>query len=159
MVGDQLRDEAWTLPASRSKNGKAHELPLPDAAVAIVQWLPRIERSDLVFSPDGTRLPNAFDHRKAGITRAMEAALGEPVRPFTYHDLRRSAASGMASIGVSPHVIEKILNHSGVIRGVALTYNRFGYGAEMRSALEAWSRRLAKIASGKMAGNVVAFHK
>ena len=138
---------------ARRMNCRCRTPPSPSSGVAKDRALgPR-------FSPDGTRLPNAFDHRKAGITRAMEAALGEPVRPFTYHDLRRSAASGMASIGVSPHVIEKILNHSGVIRGVALTYNRFGYGAEMRSALEAWSRRLAKIASGKMAGNVVAFHK
>ena len=55
------------------------------------------------------------------------------------HDIRRTVASGMARIGVDPHVIEKVLNHkSGIISGVAAVYNRYGYEKEKRTALEKW---------------------
>ena len=62
---------------------------------------------------------------------------------FTLHDLRRTAATGMAKLGVAPHVVERILNHvSGTFGGVAGVYNRFAYVPEMRAALELWARHL-----------------
>ena len=61
--------------------------------------------------------------------------------PFTLHDLRRTAASGMARIGIAPQVVDRVLNHTaGTIRGVARIYNRYEYGDERQAALEAWSR-------------------
>jgi hypothetical protein len=52
----------------------------------------------------------------------------------------------MAGLGVQPHVIEAVLNHrSGVIRGVAATYNRFNYAAEMRAALELWGEHVERL--------------
>jgi integrase len=63
------------------------------------------------------------------------------VPAFIVHDLRRTAATGMARLNVPPHVVDKVLNHSsGTIRGVAAVYNRFEYLAERRAALEAWGR-------------------
>ena len=63
---------------------------------------------------------------------------------WTIHDLRRTAATGMAELGVQPHVIERILAHStGTISGVAARYNRAAYLAEMREALETWGSTLA----------------
>ena len=67
------------------------------------------------------------------------------------HDLRRTAASGMARAGVAPHVVEKVLNHvSGTISGVAAVYNRYAYDPEKRQALEDWGAFLAKL---EIAGN------
>ena len=58
------------------------------------------------------------------------------------HDLRRTAATGMARLNFPPHVVDKILNHvSGTIRGVAAVYNRFEYLEERRAALEAWGKK------------------
>jgi integrase len=55
------------------------------------------------------------------------------------HDLRRTAATMMAEIGVLPHIIEAILNHvSGHKSGVAGIYNRARYTDEMREALQMW---------------------
>ena len=66
-------------------------------------------------------------------------------KPWTLHDLRRSAATGMAGLQVAPHVIERVLNHaSGTFGGVAGVYNRFAYEAEMRDALELWAAHLQK---------------
>ncbi len=64
------------------------------------------------------------------------------------HDLRRTAASGMAQLAVPPHIIERVLNHTtGALGGVARIYNRYGYLAEMRGALERWSGRVDELIS------------
>ena len=54
----------------------------------------------------------------------------------------------MASLGVQPHVISKLLNHvSGIaaISGVAAIYNRFQYMDEMRAAIALWEERLSSL--------------
>ena len=147
----------WTLPRERTKNGVEHALPLPAAVVDILRELPRFEDSDVVFSIYGAKPAKDFAPAKKRIDAKMKETLGAAFRPWVTHDLRRTCATGMAEIGVPPHVVEAVLNHkSGTIRGIAKVYNRFSYQPEMRSALEAWSRRLAEIASGeKAAGNVV----
>jgi hypothetical protein len=69
----------------------------------------------------------------------MSALAGELVPEWILHDLRRTAATGMASLKIAPHVVDKILNHSaGTIRGVAAVYNRFQYLDDRAAALEAW---------------------
>ena len=69
------------------------------------------------------------------------------VEGWTLHDLRRTATTGMAGLGIAPHVVDKILNHkSGAIRGVAAVYNRHGYLEERREALEAWGKRVMSLA-------------
>ena len=71
------------------------------------------------------------------------------------HDLRRTAASNMAALGINRLVISKILNH--VETNVTAIYDRHGYDAEKRHALEAWAAHLEGILSGKpkAADNVV----
>ena len=65
------------------------------------------------------------------------------VGDWRVHDLRRSAATGMARLGVAPHVIERLLNHTrGTFGGVAGVYNRFGYLPEMRTALALWAEHV-----------------
>jgi integrase len=71
-----------------------------------------------------------------------KAALDERLElpSWRLHDLRRSAATGMAELGVLPHIIEAILNHvSGHRAGVAGIYNRARYEGEMRDALAKWA--------------------
>jgi integrase len=76
----------------------------------------------------------------------MAETSGEEVAAFTLHDLRRSAATGMAALGIAPHVVDKILNHStGKIAGVARIYNRFEYLPERKAALEAWGRHVESL--------------
>jgi integrase len=67
---------------------------------------------------------------------------------FRAHDLRRTAATRMAEAGVPRDHIAKVLNH--VEGGPAATrvYDRYGYDAEKRSALNQWARRLTMIVDG-----------
>ena len=61
------------------------------------------------------------------------------VSGWRLHDLRRTVVSGMARLGVPPHVADKILNHqSGTISGVAAVYQRHEFLAERKVALDRW---------------------
>ena len=77
--------------------------------------------------------------------------------PWRFHDLRRTCATGMAEIGVAPHLVEAALNHvSGAKAGVAGIYNRALYAEEKKAALARWSSHVKGIVEGR-AANVVGF--
>ena len=165
-----LAAKTLTLPGSRTKNGEPSQIPLSDAAAEIISALPRIEgKAALLFSTTGATPVSGFSRSREVIERAMVAKLREAAtergqdpekveapKPWTLHDLRRTCASGMASLKIAPHVIEAVLNHkNGTIKGVAKVYNRYSYAAEKRAALDAWARRLNAIVTGTEASNVV----
>jgi integrase len=62
---------------------------------------------------------------------------------FTPHDLRRTAATRLNTLGVMPHVVEKILNHT--MQGVMATYNRAEYERERIDAMQRWADELDRI--------------
>lgn len=88
--------------------------------------------------------------------RSLDASAD--LHDWTLHDLRRTAATGMARAGVPPHVVERILNHvTGTFGGVAGVYNRFQYLPEMRQALELWERHIERLrAERREAGKTTA---
>jgi integrase len=151
-----VKKRLWTLPASRSKNHREHALPLSLAAVDILSSLPRFEGSEFVFGANG-RTPSSFSDAKARFdSEVARLNGGEAIPHFTIHDIRRSVASGLASIGVQLHVIERCLNHvSGSFGGIVSVYQRHSYAEEMHSALDAWARHIEAIVTGKPADNVV----
>lgn len=143
MAWDELNlDEAvWTIPGTRTKNHKPHAVPLTPSVIAILKTVPRTT-SPLVFPARGKP-----DQAYAGYTKGKKA-LDEAAKlsEWTLHDLRRTAATGMARLAVQPHVVERILNHvSGTFAGVAGVYNRFQYLPEMRAALTAWEARVLSL--------------
>ena len=132
---------AWSIPAQRTKSNKAQVVPLPPQAISLLRSAPRFE-SPFVFMALGNEDASFSGFSKAKARLAGLAEFGD----WTLHDLRRTAASGLARLGVSPHVIERILDHTtGTLGGVAGIYNRFGYLPEMREALERWSDYVSKL--------------
>jgi integrase len=128
-----LEKRVWTIPRERAKNDRAHTVHLSDLAVEIIDGLPR-QKSRFVFTTNGERHVSGYSRSKATLDRAMGT------EDWILHDLRRTAATGMARLNIPPHVVDKILNHtSGTIRGVAAVYNRFEYIDERKAALLAWS--------------------
>jgi hypothetical protein len=89
----------------------------------------------------------------------MKALLGEKFQPWRTHDLRRTAASGMAALGFQPQVVERVLNHvSGAQGGLVGVYQRHEYCAERKAALLAWGTHVMGIVSAdKSPSNVVPF--
>jgi integrase len=125
----------WRLPALRTKNDKAHIVQLTDPAVAVIAAQPRVGR--FVFSRNRVTPVGDFSNQK----HELDALCG--VSTWRLHDLRRTMVSGMARLGVAPHVADKILNHvGGTISGVAAVYQRHEFLNERRDALRLWGAHL-----------------
>ena len=123
-------------------------MPLSTAAVDLLKGLRA--NADEHLKTQKHPKPSVFVFRNArGKRQQAEAAATFKIADFRGHDLRRSAASLMASSGVSRLVISKILNH--VERGVTAVYERHSYDAEKRIALDAWARALTAIIEQKSA--------
>jgi integrase len=140
-----LTSGCWTIPAERSKNGLAHRVPLSASALALLAGLYAKASRDAEHVLAGAR----------GRRQQSEAAATFTVEDFRGHDLRRTAASLMAGGGTPRLTIGKILNH--VERDITAVYDRHGYDAEKRIALDAWDRRLTGILAEKPTGAVVPF--
>ena len=143
MRWDELDEERdiWSIQAERSKNSKAHTLPLPSKAWDVLANVPRWHDGKFVFG------------RKAGFQawakskRALDQRAG--IAPWVLHDIRRSVATGMAEIGVQPPVIEAVLNHvTGHKGGIAGIYNKATYGREMKAALAMWADHVRSLVEG-----------
>jgi integrase len=133
-----IEQRIWTLPKSRTKNGKPHIVHLSNEAIIILN---RANKTGaFVFSLNRTKPFQDFGRAK----RELDELSG--VTGWRLHDLRRTCVSGMARLGIPPHVADKILNHqSGTISGVAAVYQRHDFLAERKDALERWSAHVAKI--------------
>jgi integrase len=177
-----LKKRFWIVPRDKTKNDRAHEVHLSDLAIAVLRSAPDLGNR-LVFTSTGTTPISGFSRAKTRIDgeiiKARRRSLGLPeddneyrkaiglpvtkplpvdIPHWTLHDLRRTAATGMARLSFPPHVVEKVLNHvSGTISGVAAVYNRFEYLEERRLALEAWGRYIENL-TNSASTNLVALH-
>jgi integrase len=163
------KEPTWLIPRERAKNRKEQSVPLSPAAVAILAALPRIVgKAGLVFTTTGETSISGFSRGKARLDRAMLAIARKEaeergddpdavsIPTWVVHDLRRTAASTMARLGVPPHVVEAILGHkSDVIKGVAAIYNRHDYDAEKRAALIRWAAHVEALIAEKPGAAII----
>jgi integrase len=137
-----LERGAWTIPNTRSKNGRLHTLPLPALALNIINSVPRMINRDCLF---GERSSGGFT-LWAFAKAALDHRLGHHVGPWVLHDLRRTFCTRLADLGVLPHVIEAAVNHhSGFRTGVSGIYIRSSYEREVRNALALWADHIRSI--------------
>jgi integrase len=142
--------KVWTIPRENTKTDRQHSLPLPQMAINLVSSSKKL--GPYIFTASGAKPLENVSYSKAELDRRINQSRAEegrpPIAPWRIHDLRRTAASGMARLGVAPHVIEKVLNHSsGIISGVAAVYNRHHYTKEIGEALALWADHVRKITS------------
>ncbi|WP_295387886.1 site-specific integrase [uncultured Thiodictyon sp.] len=156
----ELDGDTWTLPASRTKNGRGHIVPLSAPVLAILaerraEQAAMKMQTEFVFTSFGPRPFSGWSKSKARLDgRANIAA-------WTIHDLRRTLATRMAEdLRIPPHVIEATINHvSGSRGGVAGTYNRALYLDERKTALDAWAGYVLRLVGDAETTNVVEFAK
>ena len=135
-----LKNGWWTIPAEISKNGLSHRVPLTAHSLRLLNQLHVMTGNQKWVFPS----PSVSGAHISNVNKAAERIKEfAGVENFVPHDLRRTAASYMASLGIGPHVISKILNH--VETGVTAVYNRHSYDAEKRAALELWEKKLLEI--------------
>jgi integrase len=142
-----------TLPDGITKNKLEHTLPYGEIAAGIIESAPRWNDTDYLFPArcehvrgKPTTTFNGFQKAKA----EFDERCG--VTGWTLHDLRRTFGTGLAKLGVLPHVIERMLNHKmgsisnktdGIVSAVAEIYNLAAYMPEMREAMTKWDAHLA----------------
>jgi integrase len=133
-----LVKRVWTLPKSRTKNAKEHLVHLSEQAITVLKRADK--KGPFVFSVLGTKPFQEFSKAK----RRLDQLSG--VTGWRLHDLRRTCVSGMARLGIAPHVADKILNHqAGTISGVAAVYQRHEFLSERREALNLWGAHIGRI--------------
>jgi integrase len=149
----EVGDHAISLPPERTKNARPHIVPLAKPALDVLQAQPRRADDDgtlreLVFGI-GQRGFSGWSRCKERLDERIAKEGGKPLPAWRVHDLRRTVATGMADLGVQPHVIEAVLNHvSGSKSGVAGIYNRSSYEPEKRRALDLWANHVTALAEG-----------
>jgi integrase len=132
----------WTIPASVAKNGMAHRVPLSPLALEILEALrPQSGQLPWVFPGTDPRKPLAKTEKVFQRVRALSGV------DFRTHDLRRTAASHMTSMGIPRLVVSKILNHTEP--GVTRIYDRHSYDLEKQDALHRWGERVQAILAGE----------
>jgi integrase len=128
----------WVLPSERSKNHRAHTLPLMPMALDIIRAVPRMASRRCLFGVHSDKGFAAWDKgHKALVERSG-------VHNWLPHDIRRSFSTKLHDLGVEPHIVEALLNHySGHRASSAGVYNLAKYLPQMRNVLALWERYVA----------------
>jgi integrase len=158
----------WTIPTERSKNGQAHRVFLTPLALELIG-----DKEGYIFeSPAYQGLdaagdplpPKSYEVRtmthdiKANLPHRPESTVEDRLKVayFTPHDLRRTAATCMAEIGITGDILDRVQNHvSKQNQGMGHVYNRYSYDREKQMALEVWERKLISITTGRDTAKVL----
>jgi len=158
---DGRKPTGWTIPPGRSKNGRAHFVPLsPLASKLVAEAMAQGSRtfvfasrsmaghvSNIILARAMARMPSLLLDGQAG-SESWKAD------PPTAHDLRRSVATRLAAAGVRGEDVSAILGHARA--GVTgKHYDHYDRADEKRAALQRWARILASIIAPAPAGVVV----
>ncbi|MGI9509639.1 MAG: site-specific integrase, partial [Geminicoccaceae bacterium] len=129
----------WSLTADRTKNGQAHDVPLSDMALGILKGLRERGGRELIFG-EGKGAFSGWSQAKMRLDRRSG------VSGWRVHDFRRTVVTGMAELGVQPHIIEAAVNHlSGHRAGVAGIYYRATYATEKTNAMNRWAHHVGTV--------------
>jgi integrase len=142
----------WTLARGRTKADRANDVPLSNLAMCIIEECPKL--GDYVFTTSGARPISGWSKAKAALDKLaaekIEATASErgqvaalKIAEWHVHDLRRTAATYLAKLGVDRVVIGKILNHAE--NNVTAIYDRHRYDREKCMAMDLWGQRLQAI--------------
>jgi integrase len=130
-----LSKRVWVIPPERFKSDTYHTVPLSDAAMRLLDELPRF--GDYLFTFNGRRPVNSFQVAKKRLDQLMG------VDDFVIHDLRRVVRSKLAKLKVPDIISELCIGHGK--KGLQRVYDQHGYEAELRDAMERWAGELRDI--------------
>ena len=145
MADSELDDGVWTVPGSRTKNGRPLVLPLPRQAITALAAWPRVKERDLLFGRGGKGF-QGWSQAK----RRLDQASG--VANWDLHDARRTVETRLARLGVLKEIVNRTLNHA--VGPITATYDLQSYLPEKAVALQRWADELDRI-TGQPTGEVV----
>lgn len=143
-----LKKREWIIPSSKTKNGKAHLVHLSPWATEILHSIQKQAGARFVFTTSDEVAISGFSKARLALDDNIKKYNNnKTLSRFTVHDLRRTAATGMASLKVPPHVVERILNHitGRDVGGLVGVYQYFEYVDERREALILWANHINEL--------------
>lgn len=153
MKWEHLKNGIWTIPAINTKANRTQILPLPDMALNVLEEIKMLTGlSEYVFeSPRLENEPVAWVQN-----RAKKVREDSKIKDFRLHDIRRTAASYMAELGIDRTVLGKVLNHKGLAgdNQVTAIYDRHEYIDEKNKALKLWSKKITQILNPSKQSNI-----
>lgn len=149
--------QIWAIPASDTKNGIKHYVPLSRMALDLLDTLKLLSSGKYVFeSPVNKGAPVGSAQKSAQRIRNRYE-----VKDFNIHSMRTTFATRQAELGTPPQVLSKLMNHKKPGEGSTITaiYNKYDYEQEKRTAMNRWSQQLQRILfkeknESKIAGNI-----
>jgi integrase len=141
---DEIQEDLLVLPGTRTKNHRAHTVPLSAPAKEILDR--QIKTGRFVFSTNGVRPPSGWSKAKARLDRIIGS-----MPDWRLHDIRRSYVTGISELGVRSEVAETAINHvSGHRSGVSGVYNKSILMAERKAAMDLWAAHVMQLVSGNV---------
>lgn len=147
----------WVLRPSRTKMNLAIDIPL---APPVIEWLQELKvfacghvhlfpARRLIHIKAGVPRKNRFEHVSPDtLNVALKRLSLDGVEHFTVHDMRRTARTHMAALGIDRFVAERALNHK--VRDVEGVYNQYDYFDERKRALDRWAGLLLATNRGEV---------
>jgi integrase len=147
LEGCTMQGPVWHLPGARTKTGEPLDIPL---VPQVVDWFERLrvigDDSPWVFPRRRYDRHAEVQHASGNTLNAALLRVEHGLEHFTVHDLRRTARTQLAALGIRREVAEKCLGHK--LRGVEGTYDRYDYFKERRAALTRWANVLVEAEEG-----------
>ena len=153
MTRSEVVNGDWIIPSSRYKTGLELVIPLSRKARSVFAGVPRIGKSDLVFTTDGAHPLGGFSKFKRTFDARVLVELckhdntAKPLPRWTIHDLRRTARSLMSRGGVSSDHAERALGH--VMGGIRRVYDRHAFYDEKKRAFEVLASQVDHVINNK----------
>lgn len=144
----------------RRKVARRHILPLTETAAELVKGIMKVRRAEWLFGDkDAQTVPDTVARKGSELLRQAQANVEKvvkgPARPaIQARDLRRTAETMMAAMGISKDLRAQLQSHG--LGGVQdRHYDRHDYLQEKLRALEAWDAHLRALAERKPAASNV----
>jgi site-specific recombinase XerC len=140
-------DIAGAVWANGQTKTIAQTVPLSAQALALLERLPSRDASPLLFPQPGNPRHARWAQtvKSSGLLAAMRKA-DRSVKPFVWHDLRRTVFTGIER-SHSSDIADRVVGHAK--GGMAGVYGHYDFAAEKREALEAWGQHVARIAKAE----------
>ena len=138
----------WVIPGERVKNSREHIVPfegLAQAELGLI-WPEDTGRFGAAWMLLGKSPANGFVGNAKLLRRLFQTS---GTSNWTWHDLRRTARTGMTYLGVSEAAAEAALNHVTGKGQLVQVYDRSGPAASGIGALRVWQAYVADVVEGR----------
>lgn len=154
-----FENRLWTIPKSRMKGDRSHEVPLSQSALELLAELPRQKGKNLFSTTGGKTSISGFSKAKLRIDALMSSHVLAAAAPdgekrdlprWVIHDVRRTVRTHLSALPVQDNIRELVIAHAKP--GLHKVYDQHSYIDEKAECLNLWENRLMRLLGGKIHG-------